>query len=290
MPLPTIAAVVAAASGVNSLMNSSNANRNAKERDRIRRKTTEQMDQLLQRARSENWTKENWDAAINQLVTTGNKVASKVSTASVMVDVARQYQGAYSPAAPAGNVPDLDALNAQILGVTDPKGINALYNTAAGNLNQQAAQVGGQARQQTASLAASRGLLNPNAAIASAGNQAAAPIYGQMGQLESSRAGTLNQNLLTRYNLMYGLNRARQSDTNAAQQLQLQLEQMRNYQRQLEEQRRQFDVQTSPDWMDYLGLGTKILSIPGVPSYLSNFFKSSPKPIDYNADPSVWGG
>lgn len=69
--------------------------------------------------------------------------------------------------------------------------INQAYNTAAGNLGSQMQQAGGQAGNQAAAMAASRGLVNPSGFTMRARSQAQAPFAQQFGGLEAARGKEL---------------------------------------------------------------------------------------------------
>lgn len=87
----------------------------------------------------------------------------------------------------------------------NPDLINQYFNASRGNLLQNQAYARAGAQHGAASIANSRGYLNPGGFITGAGSQAAAPYAGALGSLESSRAGALQNNQQGLYQALFGL-------------------------------------------------------------------------------------
>lgn len=267
-PITITAAALAAANGLgNSITRSRNAGRD-RERDQVLYQWQKMLEDAVKRGKEQNVTADDWEKMWRQAADASEKMPDhyrgQVQTLLNDPRYRNPFKTTTDSTDPANKPPDMAALNQQIMNATNPANINSYYNTAAGNVNQRAATASALAGQRAASLAASRGLLNPNAAISAASAQASAPLYNSLADVEQARAGALNQNELNKYNMQYQLNRAGASDKDAADKLDILIKQYMLAQQRLAQEQRQFDASNNADWLDYLGLGAKVLSIPGI--------------------------
>lgn len=122
-------------------------------------------------------------------------------------------------------------LSDQIDKATNPDWIKNLFNQGTQNLFRAQGQAVGNTGRMAAAQAGGAGFLNPSAFITAMTSNARAPFAAQYGQLQEKQAGALQQNELTKFNLMQLLDRAKAGDEQAAKELQLAYDQL-NFQKQ----------------------------------------------------------
>lgn len=133
-------------------------------------------------------------------------------------------------------MPDYSSLISNLFN-QNPNLINYYYNQGMGDLTRLQGTAGNQARSTMGSLAASRGLLNPSAAITGAGSQAMGQFNPMFGQLAQQRTGMQLQNNNAYANSLMGMWG-------------------------LDLQQQQLNAMKNPNVFDYLGLGLGALSLP----------------------------
>jgi hypothetical protein len=156
-----------------------------------------------------------------------------------------------------------DQILAQAQKAYNPESIANYYNVAQGNLNRQAGNAGAMATRTAG--AHSTNMLNPSGFIMSQLSQSQAPYAAQTGNLQATAAGAQQSGAEGLTNLMYLLQRAKQGDTDAANQLQYQyasLQQNQNqYQQGLANSQYQFNQNQANQ---QAGTGDWITSLAGL--------------------------
>jgi hypothetical protein len=144
-----------------------------------------------------------------------------------------------------------DAINAQAQKAYGPEAISAYYNAALGGVGRNAGNAGAMAARTAG--AHSTNMLNPGSFVMGQYSQSQAPYAQQYGNIQTGKAQAQQQGAEGLTNLMYTLQRAKQGDAQAAQQLQFQYAQL---EQQMKIAQMQADAQ-SAGVFDYLGMGAK---------------------------------
>jgi hypothetical protein len=136
------------------------------------------------------------------------------------------------------------------------------YNIAQGNLNRNMGNAASQASRTAG--AHSTNMLNPSGFILNSLNQAQAPYAAQSQQLQATGAQAQQSGAEGLTNLMYLLQRAKQGDAQAANQLQYQYAALQQQQRQYEDSQSGFGEKLLGGLLGFAGsaTGTKLL-FPG---------------------------
>jgi hypothetical protein len=127
-----------------------------------------------------------------------------------------------------------DAIMNQAQKAYNPDSIANYYNIAQGNLNRAAGNIGAQTGR--AAGAHATNMLNPSSFILGSISQSQAPYAAQSQQLQATGAQAQQQGAEGLTNLMYLLQRAKQGDAQAAQQLQYQYDALAQQQRLAQQQ------------------------------------------------------
>jgi hypothetical protein len=133
-----------------------------------------------------------------------------------------------------------------------PSAISSYFDTARGGLNRAAANAGSLASRTAG--ANSTNMLNPSGFIMSQLSQSQAPYAAQQGNLAVSQAGAIQSGQEKLTNLLYMINRAKQGDQDAAQQLKLAYDTGAEQRRQFESNQ---DANSAGIW-DYIFGGANV--------------------------------
>lgn len=139
----------------------------------------------------------------------------------------------------------------------NPAMIQKYYDIAGRNLNQSAANMGAYVGRQAG--AHSTNMLNPSSFILNQITQSQAPYVQQQGNLAVASAGAEQTGAEGLTNLMYLLQRAKQGDAQAANQLQLQYAQLAERQNEFQQQMNQQQAGFGDYLLGALGLGGSFL-------------------------------